>query len=94
MINQFTNIWIDYKKVFDSSLQSCIIKCLETTVSKNTRLYRKNEAVEDRIGGWEQKKYGFVNIMIGIFQGDSFSPLLFVIAIIPLSIMLEKINLG
>ena len=35
-----------------------------------------------------------VNIRRGIFQGDSFSPLLFVIALIPLALILRKCKNG
>ena len=37
---------------------------------------------------------GEVDIRRGIFQGDSFSPLLFVVVLIPLSIILNKTDLG
>ena len=37
---------------------------------------------------------GEVNIRRGIFQGYSFSPLLFVVVLIPLSIILNEIDLG
>ena len=36
---------------------------------------------------------GEVNIRRGIFQGDSFSPLLFVVVLIPLSIIVNKTDL-
>ena len=37
---------------------------------------------------------GNVKIRRGIFQGDSFSPILFVIALIPISLLLRKSNMG
>ena len=37
---------------------------------------------------------GEVDIRRGIFQGYSFSPLLFVVVLIPLSIILNEIDLG
>ena len=37
---------------------------------------------------------GNVDIRRGIFQGDSLSPLLFIIALIPLTIILRKMNKG
>ena len=37
---------------------------------------------------------GVINIKGGIFQGDSLSPLLFVLALMPLSIVLRNINKG
>ena len=40
------------------------------------------------------KVLGEVDIKRGIFQGDSFSPLLFVVVLIPLSIILNETDLG
>ena len=41
------------------------------------------------VGG---KNLGGVKIKRGIFQGDSLSPLLFIIALIPLSMILKKVS--
>ena len=41
-----------------------------------------------------KKPLGSVAVKRGIFQGDSFSPLLFVIALVPISMALRKINMG
>ena len=35
---------------------------------------------------------GEVNVTRGIFQGDSLSPLLFVLSMVPLSLILKKVN--
>jgi len=35
---------------------------------------------------------GEVNVKRGIFQGDSMSPLLFVLSMVPLSLILRKVN--
>ena len=35
---------------------------------------------------------GEVNVKMGIFQGDSLSPLLFVLSMVALSLILEKVN--
>ena len=77
--------WIDYKKAYDMVPHSWIIECLEIfKVSQNiTTLIRnsmKNWRVELTSMG---QKLGEVNIRRGIFQGDSLSPILFVMALIP-----------
>ena len=38
------------------------------------------------------KDLGEVNVKKGIFQGDSLSPLMFVLSMVPLSLILEKVN--
>ena len=40
-----------------------------------------------------QSRHGNVKIKRGIFQGDSLSPLLFVMTMIPLTLMLRKTNI-
>ena len=42
----------------------------------------------------KNKKLGKVNIRRGIFQGDSLSPLLFLVALIPITIILRTIKQG
>ena len=41
-----------------------------------------------------KNKLGKVNIRRGIFQGDSLSPLLFVVALIPVTIILRTLKTG
>ena len=41
-----------------------------------------------------QENLGNVNRKRGIFQGDSFSPLLFVITLIPISRVLKNVRMG
>ena len=48
----------------------------------STDLYCNNTHLED------------VRIKRGIFQGDSFSPILFVMTLIPITLVLRKINMG
>uniref|UniRef100_A0A803TH41 Reverse transcriptase domain-containing protein n=1 Tax=Anolis carolinensis TaxID=28377 RepID=A0A803TH41_ANOCA len=84
--------WIDYKKAFDSLPHSWIIKCLDAIgICKTVGTF-----IENMMEHWKtelfvgNESYGLVNIRRGIFQGDSLSPLLFIIAMIPLSTILQK----
>ena len=88
--------WIDYKKAFDSQPYSWITKSLEMLgVSSNIRQFLKTT-----MSSWNTlltvngQILGLVNIRRGIFQGDSLSPLLFVAALIPLTIILRKTGFG
>ena len=92
--------WIDYSKAFDSVPHSWIVKCL--------RLYKINEQIikmiEDQMRNWKTNivlnhnrgRVQIENVKInrGIFQGDSLSPLLFCLAINPLSVLLNNEELG
>ena len=80
--------WIDYKKAFDSLPHSWITKSLEMLgVSSNIRQFLKTA-----MSSWNTlltvngQILGQVNIRRGIFQGNSLSPLLFVAALIPLTV--------
>ena len=79
--------WIDYKKEYDIVPQSWIIDCLKMykitgEVVKFTEHTMENWRVELKIGG---KNLTEVKIQRGIFQGDALTPLLFVIAMMPLN---------
>ena len=88
--------WIDYKKAYDMIPHSWILKCLEIFgVADNIAELVKNSMTE-----WEteltsgNKMLGKVKINRGIFQGDSLSPLLFVVTLIPLSMILRDVKAG
>ena len=88
--------WIDYKKAFDSLPHSWITKSLAILgVSSNIR-----QSLKTAMSSWNTlltvngQILGQVNIRRGIFQGDSLSPLLFVAALIPLTIILRKTGFG
>ena len=88
--------WIDYKKAYDMVPHSWILACLTMfKVADNIRnLIRKSTrswTVELTSGG---EMLGEVKIKRGIFQGDSLSPILFVLAMIPLSIVLNNMKAG
>jgi hypothetical protein len=92
--------WIDYQKASDRVPHSWIIKSLELIGINNKviaftktamtywrtrmRLHAENELIETED----------INIQCGIFQGDSLSPLLFCICLIPLTEQLNRLNTG
>ena len=87
--------WIDYKKAFDSLPQSWIAKCLEIIeVSSNIRQFlRVTMASWKTVLTVNGQVLGYVQIRRGIFQGDSLSPLLYVIAMIPKTTILRQTGL-
>ena len=90
-----TTVWLDYKKAFDSVPHSWLIYALKlanvpldiiNAISNLTNcwyilnLQDKNESLMSEV----------IRFLKGIFQGDSLSVLLFVLALNPLSFMLKK----
>ena len=88
--------WIDYRKAYDMVPHSWILKCLEMSGTANNiqALIRNSMPKWKTVLSSEGEALGEVSINRGIFQGDSLSPLLFVIIMIPLSIILRKIKAG
>ena len=89
-------VWIDYRKAYDSVPHSWIIKCLRMFgIADNIIAF-----LEISMSSWQtelqinQEVVGMICILCGIFQGDSLSPLLFVIALIPLTQILEEYKSG
>jgi len=89
-------VWIDFRKAFDSVPHDWIIKCLQLYgvnsqiqqfLFHSMRLWHTILTVNGDI-------YGEVPIRCGIFQGDSLSPLLFILALMPLSLLLNKSSKG
>ena len=92
--------WIDYQIAFDRVPHSWIIKSLELIGINNKfiaftkkdmnywrtrmRLHVENELIETED----------IKIQCGIFQGDSLSPFLFCICLIPLTEQLNRLNTG
>ena len=65
--------WIDYKKAFDMTPHSWILKCLDIfRIADNTKLF-----LENSMTNWETElmaggeRMGKMKIKGGIFQGDS-----------------------
>ena len=88
--------WIDYQKAYDNVAHSWVLECL-TILGVNEKV---NSFLKKSMTSWEvelkcgNKSLGNFNIRRGIFQGDSLSPLLFVIALIPLTYILRKSRPG
>ena len=85
-------VWIDYRKAYDSVPHTWIQFCLQLfQVAKNICSFISQVMVQ-----WHTQLFcnnhllGTVRIQCGIFQGDSFSPLLFVLALMPLTLILRK----
>ena len=84
--------WIDYKNAFDMFPHSWIVECLGMVgVSEQIKLF-----LSESMKAWRfdltcnNQSLGRVDIKRGIFQGDSLSPLLFVLCLIPLTLILHK----
>ena len=88
--------WIDYKKAFDMIPHSWLIECLEIYgAEENTIRFLKNTMTNWKtILTSSGTRLAEVNIKRGIFQGDSLSPLLFILAMIPMTKALEKMEVG
>ena len=88
--------WIDYRKAFDMIPHSWILKCLRLFGAAENMVH----CIEKSMGQWQMELsasgniLGTVNVRRGIFQGDSLSPLLFVVTLIPLSLVLREVKAG
>ena len=87
--------WVDYRKAYDMVPHSWIEKCMNMFgVTVNVRSF-----ISESMKHWNtelnagQSRLGNVKIKRGIFQGDSLSPLLFVMTMIPLTLVLRKTNI-
>ena len=87
--------WIDYK-AFYMIPHSWLIECLEIcSAEENIIRFLKNT-----MPNWKTiftssgTRLAEVNIRRGIFPGDSLSPLLFIVAMIPVTRVLERMEVG
>lgn len=92
--------WIDYKKAYDSVPHPWILKSLKLVGVNNNfitfcqALMRTWRVIIHLNGDKEKITTSEVKIAKGIYQGDSLSPLLFCIALFPLSRMLNDTGAG
>ena len=90
--------WVDYRKAFDTTNHqylTVLLKCLQ--VHSSTR-----RCLTDLMGLWRTrfsitsggKKVltDYIQFRRGVFQGDSLSPLLFCISLLPLSVELRQMS--
>ena len=92
--------WIDYKKAYDSVPHDWLLRALETYKFHPTLIGFCKRSMEqwcttlylqsDR----QRLESRIIKIKNGIFQGDSLSPLLFCISLIPLSRLLTRPTFG
>ena len=88
--------YVDYKKAYDMIPHSWILKSLQLVGAADNIV----NVLEKSMTKWKvqlnagDKILGDVNVKRGIFQGDSLSPLLFVICLIPMSLILRKMKAG
>ena len=92
--------WIDYKKAFDSVPHEWILRSLE--IFKVS--FRIVDSLKHNMTNWKTQialtyekgtlMSDNINIKSEIFQGDSLSPLLFCISLVPLSLQLNSSGYG
>ena len=90
--NNLVVAWIDYKKACDMFPHSWIIECLDLfRVAENIKSLLVNSMEKWKVMLCSGKsELGEVEIKRGIFQGDTLSPLVFVLGLVPLSLILRK----
>ena len=86
--------WIDYRKAYDLVPHSWVNECMEMFgIAENLRTFLQKKMQQWRLSLTANgEDLGEVNVKRGIFQGDSLSPLLFVLSMAPLSLTLKKVN--
>ena len=95
-----STVWVDYKKAFDSVPHFWILKCLQmykihpvfiTFIKESMCQWKTNMTLVNKERVLET---GLIRIKRGIFQGDSLSPLLFIVSLNPLSQEVHKTGYG
>ena len=86
--------WIDYRKAYDLVPHSWVNECMEMFgIAENLGTFLQKSMQQWRLSLTANgEDLGEVNVKRGIFQGDSLSPLLFVLSMVPLSLILKMVN--
>ena len=86
--------WIDYRKAYDLVPHSWVNECMEMFgIAENLRTLLQKGVQQWRLSlTTNGEDLGEVNVERGIFQGDILSPLVFVLSMVPLSLILKKVN--
>ena len=88
--------WIDYKKAYDMVPKSWIINCLKMYKILDETI----NFIEKTMETWRvelttgERSLAEAKIQMGIFQGNAFSPLQFIIAIMSLNHIVRKCSAG
>ena len=85
---------IDYRKAYDLVPHSWVNECMEMFgIAENLRTFLQKSMQQWRVSlTANEEDLGEVNVKRGIFQGDSLSPLLFVLSMGLFSLILKKVN--
>ena len=86
--------WIDYRKAYDLGPHSWVNECMEMFgIAENLRTFLQKNKQEWRLSLTANgEDLGEVNVKKGIFHGDTLSPLLCVLSMVPLSLILKRVN--
>ena len=86
--------WIDYRTAYDLVPHSWVSEWMEMVeITENLRTFLQKSMQQWRLSlTTNGEDLGDVNVKRRIFQGDCLSPLLFVFSMVPLSLILKKVN--
>ena len=86
--------WIDHRKAYDLVPHSWVNECMEMFgIAENLRTLLQKSVQQWRLSlTANSEDLEEVNVERGIFQEDSLSPLVFVLSMVPLSLILKKVN--
>ena len=86
--------WVNYRKAYELIPHSWVIECMEMFgIAENLRTFLQKSMQQWRLSLTANgEDLGEVNVKRRIFQGDSLSPLLFVLSMVPLPLIFKKVN--